>query len=531
MGKNKNSYNVKYNRPILLTTILSINIVISVVSGVFFAEITRRIINTIIEQGDMLNLVYTFGFLIMVLAVLSFLNSVLSTYIKKSWINSIEYQVVNTLTAQYFYSMTSTKEYFSIIRNTVRQLCDARLVFITTLACTITVAISTILYIGYNNLLILCICFIFSALVNLISYKQGKKLPQSQDELNQSINKITQTQLELISNREIIPFLNNKSVLSRYLNYTDTQFNQWIAVKKKTVIATLFNQYGGILLIFLCFILWLVWPQMIYMDIAQLVSLFIVIPQLTKALFNFPKLANDKQRLMGLDNTLRKALSSPQYEKKEKKHINDILNSIEFQNVTCCSGGESIVNNFSALFKKGEITAIVGEPGSGKSSILKLICQLFSYESGDILLDGNSLQTIDRNDLWSNITYMPQIPLIFPTTVEDNIVAGRPYSKNRVIESAKTAGIEQLLSKDIIPDNLSSGEKQKLAFARVLYRHNTLLLLDEPTAALDPRAEAEYLTEIYKWRDDCIIIMVTHKSASIKIADTIVRITKEGMNA
>ncbi|HKS46104.1 MAG TPA: ABC transporter ATP-binding protein [Amycolatopsis sp.] len=187
--------------------------------------------------------------------------------------------------------------------------------------------------------------------------------------------------------------------------------------------------------------------------------------------------------------------------------------------------------------RRGEVIALVGENGSGKSTLAKVLTGLYLPSSGTVSWDGVAVQDLDRRALFDRIALVTQDFVQWPFTARMNVAVGRadqPVSEARLRAAAETAGAAQVV--DGLADgwdallarefwggtNLSGGQWQRMALARAWYRDAPVLVVDEPTAALDPAAEIAVFDEIIgsAWRGRCVVL-VTHRLASVARADRI----------
>lgn len=149
-------------------------------------------------------------------------------------------------------------------------------------------------------------------------------------------------------------------------------------------------------------------------------------------------------------------------------------------------GGRTVLREVSAAFRGGQVTAIVGPSGSGKSSVLRCLNRLEEPEQGRVLLDGGDIRDLPPTELRRRVCMVPQTPIVFPGGVLANLEYGMNPSpgRDRLVESLETVG----LSSDYLDrssSELSVGEAQRVCIARALIRDPQVLLLDEPTSALD----------------------------------------------
>ncbi|NBI30025.1 ABC transporter ATP-binding protein [Chengkuizengella marina] len=186
-------------------------------------------------------------------------------------------------------------------------------------------------------------------------------------------------------------------------------------------------------------------------------------------------------------------------------------------------------------FEKQKITSIIGKSGSGKSTLLKLLNQLNNYDSGIIEYEGKDISTINPIQLRREVVMLSQTPSIYEGSVKENLLIGLKFSEKNTesINDQKLLALLELfdLHKNLEEnaEELSGGEKQRLAFARIILMDPPVYLLDEPTSALDDETTDEVMGQFFQFvkRNQKTVIMVTH---SIKVAekysDQIIDITK-----
>ncbi|WP_276804950.1 ABC transporter ATP-binding protein [Lactobacillus hominis] len=192
-----------------------------------------------------------------------------------------------------------------------------------------------------------------------------------------------------------------------------------------------------------------------------------------------------------------------------------------------------ILHNVSFSVKSGEKVAIVGENGSGKSILVKLLMRFYDPTAGKISINGDNLKDFDIFDLHKNLSATFQDFSRFKLTLKENVITGYSFNKDRVNNVLKAAGLENLLANDHIQmttmlakdfDNgidLLGGQWQKVALARDLYADGKIEFLDESTAALDAKSESEIYQRFLKENDQKTIFFVTHHLSAVKFADKV----------
>lgn len=205
-------------------------------------------------------------------------------------------------------------------------------------------------------------------------------------------------------------------------------------------------------------------------------------------------------------------------------------------------GGRRIFDNISIRFAKGMITCIVGESGCGKSTLCQVIERFYVPEEGELILDGQSADSIPLPYWRSIVSYVPQDIFIYNGTVLDNICFGNiPKDINEVVRFCEKYGLDKFISElpaglgTLVGEegiNLSGGQKQLIAFARALYRPSKILILDEVTSAMDRKTEKHICSVLQSLRDDHIIIFITHRLETARLlGDNIVVMEKGRMSA
>lgn len=189
-----------------------------------------------------------------------------------------------------------------------------------------------------------------------------------------------------------------------------------------------------------------------------------------------------------------------------------------------------LINNLNLTIKKYEKLAIVGETGSGKSTIIKLIIGLLKDYQGEILISNENLSNLNLNDLYNNITYISQESPIFDGTLRENIVFDKKISDQEIIKVLKLVSLEKFylhLEKGLDTElgergiKMSGGERQRVALARLFFEESSIVILDEATSALDNITEKEVMTNIMANAKDKTLIIIAHRLETIKNVDKI----------
>lgn len=214
------------------------------------------------------------------------------------------------------------------------------------------------------------------------------------------------------------------------------------------------------------------------------------------------------------------------------------IESVEFDHVgfTYPGGTEPAVKDLTLRIRKGELVALVGENGAGKSTLVKLLLRFYDAQDGAVRIGGVDVREMDPEALRSRIGVLFQDYATYELSVRENIEMGWPYApaeEEKITKALKDSRSEWLIKK--LPNgldskvgrlfegghDLSGGEWQRLALARIMYRNSDIWILDEPTSSLDPEAEAAIFAELKENLKGRIGIVISHRFSTVRIADHI----------
>ena len=218
----------------------------------------------------------------------------------------------------------------------------------------------------------------------------------------------------------------------------------------------------------------------------------------------------------------------------KKENYEELIGDITFDNVTFAYKGTSVnvLENFNLEIKAGETVAFVGETGSGKSTIVNLICRFYEPTTGKILIDGKDYKERSVEWLRSKLGYVLQTPQLFGGTIMENVRYGKlDATDEEIIEACKLVNAHSFISK--LPDGyntdlgeggnkLSLGEKQLISFARAIVANPSLLVLDEATSSIDTENEKVIIAAMNKVMKNRTSFIVAHRLSTVVNADKII---------
>jgi subfamily B ATP-binding cassette protein MsbA len=239
------------------------------------------------------------------------------------------------------------------------------------------------------------------------------------------------------------------------------------------------------------------------------------------------------QKILSADEIIR--------EHPEAVDVGRVKGAIAFENIAFGYDDETqVLRDVSFTIEPGQVVGIVGPTGSGKSTVLSLLPRFYDPSGGRILIDGKDVATFKLDALRVQVGFVLQETVLFRGTIRENIAYGRPgATEEEIVAAAKVANADEFISRmphgyDTVVgergDTLSGGQRQRIGIARAVIRNSPIMILDEPTAALDTESEhlvIDALRELMKGR---MVIMIAHRLSTISEADKIV-VLKDGIVA
>lgn len=233
-----------------------------------------------------------------------------------------------------------------------------------------------------------------------------------------------------------------------------------------------------------------------------------------------------------LENIMDRPVEYQQSDHKIDRPV--IQGDIEFRNVSFAYPGsrQQVLTDINLTIRAGEHLAILGKNGSGKSTLAKLIMGLYQPIDGSVLIDGIDIRQLDVTQLRRNVGYVPQDVTLFQGSLKHNILLSSPNEDSeRLLNSTRLAGLDSMIKHHPEGINmqvgergnqLSGGQRQSVGIARALINEPPILLLDEPTASLDHTSEEQVKTNLAAESEGKTLLLVTHRSSLLKLADRLV---------
>ncbi len=377
-------------------------------------------------------------------------------------------------------------------------------------------------------------------IIGLLMNYTGNKLNRSMHQVQSTLGKITTRIQESIQSLKIIKLFNRE----KYHNHKMAkETNKYLHNAKKAIkINSLFRPTTDFLGFIAAILIIGTGAHLITIDKMQVTELFSFIFYLGVLSSPLNTITNIISQYKRTSAATERFFEIMDYEDEEqdsagKIQLGNPIGKIEFKNVNFKYGKDYILNRISLTINLGEIVAISGSSGAGKTTLANLLPRLITPNSGNITIDKQDISTLTLKSLRETIAFVTQENILLPYSIGENIAYGKLNATTKEIENAaKQANAHQFISKlpnkynTIIEErgnNLSGGEQQRIALARALIKNPSILILDEPTSALDAKSEKLIKVALLKIKKQCAVLLISHRDSSLAIANRVF-VLKEG---
>ncbi|MFU1798498.1 ABC transporter ATP-binding protein [Paenibacillus azoreducens] len=396
-------------------------------------------------------------------------------------------------------------------------------------------AILAFLYLLTIHWQLALICVLVGPMTILVGGLFGKALRNNSQQLQTGVGNMTSLLQEILGSSVIFKTFGLEKKLFGKFTAVSAEISQ-LEIKGGRIHASLAATATavGFLSFIITFVLGAVFVSNGSMAIGGLIAFIQLMNHLTWPFTGMAALWGDLQQALGAaDRIFRLMDEQPEYAALPVQTVNEESVQLEANGLTFAyNDGQNVLEHISFSVKPGEVIAIVGPSGGGKSTIFKLLLGLFRPNQGEIRINGVDTSSMRLEDLRSYFALVPQETRLYSGTVRDNIASGNPNATGEEIEAAAKAanawnfimelpkGFETEIGEG--GAYLSGGQKQRISIARALLRNAPILLLDEATAALDSESERLVQEALEQLMIGRTTIVIAHRLSTIRNADQII---------
>ncbi len=372
---------------------------------------------------------------------------------------------------------------------------------------------------------------IVSSIVLSILNKNNKlKLYEFNKEINDKYGLWTNYLWKALDNLEVIrAFLSKKKIISEHRkrddDYSNTARKSWEAQLKVYLVEETADMMFTLVILSLSFVAMIIGA----MPPANMLAMIQSLSSVQKKIFELPEQMIQLKELESIASRIIKFEQIP--DDKGELELNEEFRFLQVKDLKISYDNQEIIKDINFKFEKGKFYVIAGSSGCGKSTLLKAIARLIPLDGGSICWNNTNLSEVTRKSYYQKAGYVEQNHVFIQGTIRENIVYGslNEVAYNKALKESKLLDVfkknnftdELTISQSGYP--LSSGERQMLAFASVLYNTKELVLLDESFSAIDPGKERIFYEKLKECsRNGTTVIMVSHRQTNFDIADEIV---------
>ena len=491
-------------------------------------------------------------YLIPIAIILAFSIKGISLYISKILMINVAFEVKNSVQKDMLRSLISSDtkfidkshsgKFISNLTNDVALLTNLISVAVLSLFKDSLTLIGLMAVMFFQNWKLSLIAIIMIPIAGYVARRLGKRITKVSEEMLQKAGIFTTRLIEIFKNHKLIKIFqaeeleNSKSQIS--LNeFKDKQVKTMIVFNRNTPIMEILTGFMiAALLIYSAFLIqkneleinnffsFLAAMMLAYQPVRALAGLNIAINQGLTAADRVLPIIDLKNEIDLNDKSPDIKITRGEIEFKDLNFKYDLENN------------KSALNSINLKIEGGKTTALVGMSGAGKSTILNLIPRFYNPQSGDIIIDDQSVKDINLYSLRKNISYVSQETTLFDDSIKNNILyANSNASRDELIDVCKKSFVSDFVDKlpqkydSLIGENglrLSGGEKQRLSIARAMLKKSKIILLDEATSSLDSETEEKIQNAIQLLTKDKTAVIIAHRLSTILNADKIYVIDK-----
>jgi subfamily B ATP-binding cassette protein MsbA len=420
----------------------------------------------------------------------------------------------------------------------MQMMTDAVTVSLPQLITTSVTFLSSFAYMLYLDWLLTCSLIVIAPLVSIAVSRFQRLISSATTRSQQSIADLSANLTEVFSGHRVIKSFGRESYETqrfsrRNVQYFETYMKLTQFIQTQPVVISAFISTAAAVII------WLSVREVVLgrLNVGNLFAYWMLLVNLVNPMNRFAAFTGEISKAVVGSGRVYELLDLPveRADKRAAIALPEVRGRIQFENVDFAyEAGAPVLQNFNATIERGEIIALVGPSGAGKTTIVNLVPRFYEPQSGRILLDGVDLADVRLRDLRDAIGIVPQEAQLFRGSIADNIRYGRlDATDEEVFAAAREANVEEFATG--FPDGydtevgergarLSGGQRQRVSIARAILRDPRILILDEATSALDSHSEALIESALDQLLAGRTTLIIAHRLSTIRRANIILYI-------
>ena len=513
------------------------------VSGIsaYFEDYLNYFITSKKDGGNEDVLIFMVGIIVITFLLknlFNYLSMFFITYLRNGVVRNIRNDIFKVLVklSLSFYSKKKKGDMVARISSDVQELDHSFLSIFELIVKDPVMVLFTIISMFIISPKLSVFVIVFIPICGYVISVVGKSLRRKSLKVQKEQGNIISLVDETLSGFKILKIFNSENIFLNKFKHSTKRFYDFAnSVNHRKNLASPLSEFLGITAI--SAVLWF-GGQMVLNQNSLDASAFIVYlglaynvltpaKSLSRATYKVKKAIASAERIFNIIDSEEKIK-----EKIDPTIITDFKNQIEINNISFSYLDDVVINKLNLKIKKGKKIALVGQSGSGKSTIANLICRFYDVNKGNILIDNYDIKELSKKSLRKLIGLVSQDSILFNDSIKNNLLIGKPEATDsEIIEALKVANawefVEKLPKKinSNIGDSgnkLSGGQKQRLGIARAILKNPPILILDEATSSLDSKSEKYVQAALENVMKNKTSIIIAHRLSTIKNVDEII---------
>ena len=513
------------------------------VSGIsaYFEDYLNYFITSKKEGGNDDVLIFMVGIIVVTFLLknlFNYLSMFFITYLRNGVVRNIRDDIFKVLVklSLSFYSKKKKGDMVARISSDVQELDHSFLSIFELIVKDPVMVLFTIISMFIISPKLSVFVIVFIPICGYVISVVGKSLRRKSLKVQKEQGHIISLVDETLSGFKILKIFNSENIFLNKFKHSTKRFYDFAnSVNHRKNLASPLSEFLGITAI--SAVLWF-GGQMVLNQNSLDASAFIVYlglaynvltpaKSLSRATYKVKKAIASAERIFNIIDSEEKIK-----EKIDPTIITDFKNQIEINNISFSYLDEVVINKLNLKIKKGKKIALVGQSGSGKSTIANLICRFYDVDKGNIQIDNYDIKELSKKSLRGLIGLVSQDSILFNDSIKNNLLIGKPEATDsEIIESLKVANAWEFVEK--LPEKiysnigdsgnkLSGGQKQRLGIARAILKNPPILILDEATSSLDSKSEKYVQAALENVMKNKTSIIIAHRLSTIKKVDEII---------
>ena len=513
------------------------------VSGIsaYFEDYLNYFITSKKEGGNDDVLIFMVGIIVVTFLLknlFNYLSMFFITYLRNGVVRNIRDDIFKVLVklSLSFYSKKKKGDMVARISSDVQELDHSFLSIFELIVKDPVMVLFTIISMFIISPKLSVFVIVFIPICGYVISVVGKSLRRKSLKVQKEQGHIISLVDETLSGFKILKIFNSENIFLNKFKHSTKRFYDFAnSVNHRKNLASPLSEFLGITAI--SAVLWF-GGQMVLNQNSLDASAFIVYlglayniltpaKSLSRATYKVKKAIASAERIFNIIDSEEKIK-----EKIDPTIITDFKNQIEINNISFSYLDDVVINKLNLKIKKGKKIALVGQSGSGKSTIANLICRFYDVDKGNIQIDNYDIKELSKKSLRGLIGLVSQDSILFNDSIKNNLLIGKPEATDsEIIESLKVANAWEFVEK--LPEKiysnigdsgnkLSGGQKQRLGIARAILKNPPILILDEATSSLDSKSEKYVQAALENVMKNKTSIIIAHRLSTIKKVDEII---------